>query len=133
MVEITPLHDSLVLDVKGWHKLWALKSQLTIPLEHVKDVHADSHPAMGWFQGLKLAGAEIPNVFRAGLFWQNGNKVFWDVRRAENTIVLDLRDEFYAELIVEVEDPDAAVVTIRQAITTYNAAKTAAAAELDQH
>ena len=132
MVEITPFHDRLALEVKGWHKLWALKSQLEIPLEHIKGVHADPHPAMGWFQGLKIAGADIPHIFRAGLFIQEGNKVFWDVRHPVKTIVFDLEDEFYAKLIVEVEDPEASVQMILETLSNYHVAKAAAVAELSQ-
>jgi hypothetical protein len=132
MVEITPFHDRLVLEVQGWHKVWALKSQLDIPLEHIKGVHADPHPAMGWFQGLKLAGADIPHIFRAGLFYQDGNKVFWDVRHPANTIVIDLEDESYARLIVEVEDSEASVKMILEAIRNYQEAKAAAEAELNR-
>lgn len=132
MVEITITHDKLTLEVQGMHKLWALKSSLEIPLEHVKEVHADPHPAMGWFQGLKLAGTDIPNVFRAGMFWQEGNRVFWDVRHPENTIVLELEDESYAKLIVEVDDPDATVREIQQALSAYRSSKESAEEEVDQ-
>ena len=132
MVEITPFHNHIALEVKGWHKLWALKSQLEIPWEHIKGVHADPHPAMGWFQGLKIAGADIPHIFRAGLFYQEGNKVFWDVRHAAKTIVFDLEDEYFAKLIVEVEDPEVTVQMIMEALRTYQEAKAAAVAELDQ-
>ncbi len=132
MVEITPFHDRIALEVKGWHKLWALKSQLEIPLEHIKGVHADPHPAMGWFQGLKIAGTDLPHVFRAGLFFQEGNKVFWDVRHAAQTIVFDLEDEYFAKLIVEVEDPEAAVQMIQEAMRNYETAKAMAVVELDQ-
>jgi len=132
MVEITPFHDKLTFEVQGWHKLWALKSQLVIPLEHVKGVHADPHPAMGWFQGLKLAGADIPHIFRAGLFYQEGNKVFWDVRHPAKTIVVDLEDESFAKLIIEVDDPEASVQVILEAMHHYRMARAAALAELDR-
>src|SRR5437868_3365638 len=114
MVEIDASGDRLLLEVQGWHKLWALKSRLEIPLAHVKNVYADPKPAMGWFQGLKLAGADLPHIFRAGLFYQEGNLVFWDVRHPEKTIVIELEDEKFAKLIVEVDDPEAALQTIRE-------------------
>src|SRR5688572_23620252 len=116
MVEITASEDKLAIEVQGWHKLWALKSRLEIPLEHIKSVSADPNPAMGWFSGLKLAGTDIPHVFRAGLFWQEGNRVFWDVRHPEKTIVIELEDEGYAKLIIEVEDPDAEIQKINAAL-----------------
>ena len=80
-------------------------------------MHTDSSPKMVWFQGLKVAGTSIPNVFRAGTFYQDGGWVFWDVLRPENCIVVELRDERFQRLVVEVEDPAAAVQLLRQVLT----------------
>jgi hypothetical protein len=121
MVEITIVGEKAVFEVEGWHKLWSLRSRLEIPLAHVKGVHADPAPAMGWFDGLKLAGAAIPHVFRAGVFYQKGNFVFWDVLNPKKTIVIDLEDEHFTKLIVEVADPEAAVRLLGDAISTRRA------------
>jgi hypothetical protein len=43
---------------------------------------------MGWFDGVKLGGTGIPNIFKAGTFYQDGGLVFWDVHHQEKTIVL---------------------------------------------
>jgi hypothetical protein len=51
-----------------------------VPLAHVSDAHADASPEMGWPQGLKVLGAGLPNVSRAGTFYQGGGWAFWDVR-----------------------------------------------------
>lgn len=116
MVDISIENGTLVLDVQGSHKLWALKSRLEIPLSNVRRAYADPDPAMGWFDGLKLAGTDIPNVFRAGLFWMDGERVFYDVRNPQNTIVIELLHEHYAKLILEVEDPKVAVAQIQAAL-----------------
>ena len=58
----------------------------------------------------------MPGVITAGAFYQDGKRVFWDVHHPEKTIVIDLHDEQYNELIVEVEDPEAAVDLIQSAI-----------------
>jgi hypothetical protein len=39
----------------------------------------------------------------------------WDVHHPEKTIVIDLHDERYSELVVEVDDPEAAVRLIQNA------------------
>jgi hypothetical protein len=109
MVEISIHDDKIVLEVEGWDKLWSLKSRLEIPLDHIQGASVDPDPAMGWFQGLKLAGTDVPNIFRAGTFYQDGGLVFWDVHQPEKTIVIDLVHEHYAKLVVEVADPHAAV------------------------
>ena len=60
-----------------------------------------------------MPGTDIPNLFRAGTFYVQGDWVFWDVRHPEQAIIIDLADERYAQLIVEVEDPQAAVQPFR--------------------
>ena len=121
MVEVRIDGDKAVFTVQGWDKLWALRSQLEIPLAHIIDVHTDAAPKMGWFQGLKVLGTYIPNVFRAGTFYQDGGWVFWDVLNADKVIVVELHDERFRKLVIEVADPTAAVQEIKQAISAGHA------------
>ena len=116
MVEITIEGNSAVFEVQGLDKVWSLRSRLEIPLSHIVDVYIDREPAMGWFQGLKMGGTDIPNIFRAGTFYQEGEWVFWDVRHPEKTIVVDLSHETYKKLIIEVADPDAEIRKLKAAI-----------------
>ena len=116
MVEITVQGESVVFEVQGWDQLWSLRSRLEIPLAHIKGAQWDPQPAMGWFQGLKLAGTSVPNLFRAGTFYQDGGLVFWDVAHPERTIAVDLAHEHYQRLIVEVADPAGTVARITRAI-----------------
>ncbi len=67
---------------------------------------------MGWFQGLKLAGTDLPNIFRAGTYYQKGELVFWDVHNPENTIVIELEHERYKKLVIQVGDPEQEVKKI---------------------
>ncbi len=113
MVEVQISEGRLVLHVRGADQLWALKSTLEIPLEHIAGVRADPEVARGWWHGVRLPGTFIPGVITAGTFYQHGQRVFWDVHHPDNTIVIDLHDERYNELIVEVENPAAAVETIQ--------------------
>jgi hypothetical protein len=39
--------------------------------------------------------------------------VFWDVHDPEKTVVIQLRDERYAQLVIEVEDPHATAAAIQ--------------------
>ena len=116
MVEITITKDNVLFEVQGWDKVWSLRSQLTIPLTHIKNAHVDTDPAMGWFQGVKLGGTDIPNVFRAGTFYQQGELVFWDVHEPANTIVIELKHERYKKLIIEVADPQREAQKINKAV-----------------
>jgi hypothetical protein len=116
MVEIVVSEGSLVLHVKGADKLWALKSSLEIPLQHVAGIRADPSVAHGWWHGLRMPGTNLPGVITAGTFYHDGKRVFWDVHNPENTVVIELRDERYNELIVEVADPNKTVEVVRAAL-----------------
>jgi hypothetical protein len=71
----------------------------------VQGVRADPEVARGWWHGIRAPGTQLPGVITAGTFYQQGKRVFWDVHQPENAIVLDLADERYDQLIVEVADP----------------------------
>jgi hypothetical protein len=116
MVDLSIAEGKLMLHVRGADKLWAFKSSLEIPLIHIAGIRADPEAARGWYHGIKLPGTNVPGVITAGTFYQDGKRVFWDVHHPEKTIVIDLRDERYSELIVEVDDPDKAINLIQKAL-----------------
>ena len=117
MVDISIVGDELHMEVKGWDKLWAFKGKLELPLKHIRNVYYDPRATAGWWHGIKLAGTNVPGILTAGTFYErNGEKVFWDVHDPQQTIVIELHDERYSELIVEVENPQAALEQIRGAI-----------------
>jgi hypothetical protein len=116
MVDFSILGGNLVLHVRGADKLWAFKSSLEIPLVHIAGIRADPEVARGWYHGIRMPGTSVPGVITAGTFYQDGKRVFWDVHNPETTIVIDLHDERYSELVVEVADPQAAVELVKTAL-----------------
>jgi hypothetical protein len=116
MAEVELTQDALIVHVQGTDQLWALRSRLEIPLSHVVGAEADPEVALGWWKGLRAPGTYVPGVIAAGTFYQEGEKVFWDVHNPEKTVVIRLRDEKYSCLVVEVEDPITTVAAIQEAI-----------------
>ena len=116
MVDLSIAEGKLTLHVRGADKLWAFKSSLEIPLVHIARVRADPQAARGWYHGGRLPGTNVPGFITAGTFYQDGERVFWDVHDPEKTIVIDLHDERYNELVVEVDDPEAAMKFIQNAL-----------------
>ena len=116
MVDLSVAAGKLTLHVRGADKLWAFKSSLEIPLVHIAGVRRDPEVARGWWHGIRMPGTNVPGVITAGTFYQDGKRIFWDVHHPEKTIVIDLHDERYNELVVEVDDPDAAVELVKAAL-----------------
>ena len=116
MVDLSIADGKLVLNVRGADKLWAFKSSLEIPLQHIAGIRADPSIAQGYWHGIRVPGTHIPGVIIAGTFYQDGKRIFWDVHDPENTIVLDLHDERYNELIVEVASPLETVAIVQAAL-----------------
>jgi len=115
MATVSIDRGDLVVDVEGMDKLWALKSRLTIPLANVRGATADPGIVREG-KGLRVGGAHVPGVIVAGTFRNDGERVFWDVRNAERAVVIELDDERYARLVIEVADPSATVDLIEGAV-----------------
>lgn len=111
MVTISKQQDKFRFEVKGMHKLWAFKSELIIPAVNILNAH-QKFEEIGWWKGLKAPGTHIPFLITAGTFHLEGDKIFWDVVNKENSVIVDLKDEYYKQLIVEVEDPDKAIALL---------------------
>ncbi len=115
MVTVRLDASTLHLTVEGMDKVWAIKSQLDIPLAHIAGVTRDPDGIHDWWKGLKLGGTAIGH-FMAGTFLYHGDRVFWDVHDPDNAIGIDLHDERFKTLVIEVEAPNEVVEMIRAAL-----------------
>lgn len=117
MVEVTP--EALVVRMEGADKLWALKSELRIPRETVIGASSAEAEAREWFHGMKLGGTSLHGVITAGRFYEHGEVVFWDVHHPDRAVGIQLRDERYDRLVVEVDDPGATIAAIGSATARW--------------
>jgi len=115
MAEVELAEDALIVHVRGMDRLFALTSRLEVPLSHVVGAEADPEEAHRWWQGIRTGGTHVPGVITAGTFYQEGERGFWDVHKPEKTGVIQLRDERYSRLVIEVEDPEAAIARVNEA------------------
>ncbi len=105
----------LVLHVEGLDALWALKRCLTVPLAHVVGVERATDEARKVWSGFRI-GTNLPGVIKAGTFFGRGGMTFWCVHDARHAIAVELRDERYARLVIEVADPDATIRRVLAAL-----------------
>jgi hypothetical protein len=115
MAEVEIKDGTLVVTMQGWRKLWALKSELAVPLENVQRAEIDPETSRKP-SGIRAPGAYFPGLIASGSYRGKKGWDFWDVRRPEKAIVIHLEDERYERLIVEVDDPEGTVRMIQAAL-----------------
>jgi hypothetical protein len=120
MTKVEILDDRLVARIHGLDQVLALRSELSIPLAHVKAA-AVSPPEVRerWRNPLRahVPGTDMPYVVMAGSFlFLDGEHAFWDVHDPDRTVVIDLDHERFARLVLEVEDPQATAAAVNAAI-----------------
>lgn len=111
MINIKKTETQFIFEVQGMHKLWSFKSQLCIPKEHVKRAYQDKESLQGW-KGWRNPGVSLPFLLTAGTFHKDDKQIFWDVAHIDNCIIVDLQDEEYQQLIIEVENPNEAILLL---------------------
>src|ERR1700731_2624989 len=119
MTNVEIQDDRLVARVQGLDQVLALRSELSIPLTHVRGA-AVSPPEVRqrWRNPLRLKvlATDLPYVVMAGSFiFLDGEHAFWDVHDPDRTIVVELDHERFARLVLEVEDPQATAAAITAA------------------
>ena len=117
MTTVSVVGDSVVVENHGWDKVFSLRSRFEIPRENIESITADPEIARGK-KGFRAPGTHIPGKLTSGTFYLNGDRVFWNVRNPDNVVVVELRNERYARLIIEVEDPAGTVVLVEQFLAT---------------
>jgi len=120
MARLSVTDGTLVVEMEGLDKLWAVKSRIEIPLGNVRGATADPGIAREP-KGLRAPGTHFPGLITAGSFRVDGDWVFWDVKNPANAVVIELSGERYARLVVEVADPRAAVALVEGAKRTAGA------------
>jgi hypothetical protein len=108
MVQIEREGGNFIFEIVGLHKLWALTSRLTIPISHIVNAYPNEQ-RLDFIPGLRMPGTHIPGLITAGTYILKDGTIFCDVVNHDNSIVVELRDEHYRMLVIEVEEPLAAI------------------------
>jgi hypothetical protein len=109
MADVTIKDGQLRVELEGMHKVWALKNTISVPVSHIVSASAGPIAEADSPRGIRAPGTHLPGVFAAGTWHHKGEKVFWDVRDPGKAVVVELRDESYSRLVLEVENPQATV------------------------
>ncbi|HLS78494.1 MAG TPA: hypothetical protein VK083_17060 [Nocardia sp.] len=112
MVEIEVDGSTVTVHVVGGHRLLALRDSITFDFREVAAVGpapVDMRPP--WVR----AGAFFPGVIAAGTFRGKGRKEFWDTRFDGSGLQIDLTNGEFTRLVVDVDDPGAALLDLCKA------------------
>ena len=108
MVQVTKQNGLFTFHIQGWHKLWALKSEITIPEGNISRAYRGSNFNMSIWS-LRLPGTHLPGLVTAGTFINKQGITFCDYSNKNNLLIVELNNEHYNTLAVEVEDVEAAL------------------------
>ena len=115
MVEVSIDGDRAVFHIAGADGCWSFKTSFDIPLASIRGVSRDAARAADRFSGLKLAGTGVPYVFRAGRY-ERGDLGLWGAPHPEHAVIIELDDDQYSELVVEVAAPSEVVALLEGAL-----------------
>ncbi|MEU0871729.1 hypothetical protein [Nocardia brasiliensis] len=114
MVEVEVTGTTVTIQVLGGHQVLALREQITFDLADITAVtkaEVDLRPP--W---LRTPGTFFPGVIAAGTFRGKGRKEFWDTRFDGRALRIELSGAAFTRLVIDVEDPDAALHLLRTAV-----------------
>lgn len=104
MVSITKENNNFVFKILGFHKLWAFRSSITVPKENIVKAYQDIEELHKW-AGFRV-GTYVPFVIIAGNYFVGNKRNFWDVMKEKNTIIVELKNNSYNKLYIQVENPE---------------------------
>lgn len=111
MVSVTATSDKFIFQIKGWHQLWSFRDKISVLKEDVICAYQDESELKKW-KGIRI-GTEIPGIITAGTFSWKGKRNFWDVMKHKNTIIVELKNNIYNKLYIEVENPEIAMQLLK--------------------
>jgi hypothetical protein len=106
--------DEVVVRLKGWRSLMAVKRRLAVPLSAVLAVTHDPSARLHVRTRLRKRGGRT-GVFRVGMYHSPDGWSFWSVGLARNAVVVEASGARYRFFVVEVADPASTLEIICQA------------------
>ena len=112
MVDLVQKDHQFIFEIRGIHKLWALKSKISVSKENIIEAYQNEKEFTFW-KGIRAPGTEIPWLIVACTFYKKGRN-FWDVSNKKKAIVVELQDQCFKKLIIEVENPEAVIKILNE-------------------
>lgn len=115
MLNIVKIENHTLLVVpQGINKIAALKNKIEVPMKHVVGASIDTG-ILNESKGLRAPGTSLPGYW-SGSFKKDGEESFFNIRRENKPVVIQLKNEKYTRLILGVDDPENVVDLINNNI-----------------
>lgn len=111
-VHLSVNQSNLFLAIKGIDVFLTCKNKMNIPLKNIVSVTHYQGEYNSCFKGMPTPSVAIPGLVTAGTFYQKGQKIFWDVSNNSKCIMIELKNNSFNRIIVEVDDPGSVINTI---------------------
>ena len=114
MVKVDIDKEKVLIEIEGAQRFLALKNKIEILTSKIEGVSTeDVDPP--WIAG--RIGTHMPPWFWAGTFWTlDRKKRFYYVRNKDKCITLNLKDQDYDQVIIEVDDKEAIADEIKKVL-----------------
>lgn len=99
--------------VRGLNRIWALSGGVSFPAAAVSGVWVETGPLRP--RGWRMPGTAGFGVIE-GTYVEGGRREFWAVGRGRRLVVLELADQPFARLVLQVADADSAVEAVRREV-----------------
>jgi hypothetical protein len=111
MARIEVRDGELVVEQGAIESMFSMRGRIRVPLDAVVRIYADPTVAEEP-KGIKAPGTHLPRLFVAGTFHAAGVKTFWNIRRGERCVVVQVRGQKFDRFVIEVDDPAAVVAAV---------------------
>jgi hypothetical protein len=115
-VHLSVKAPNLFIAIKGIDTFLTCKNKLNIPLKNIVSVSHYNGEYNTCFKGIRWPGVNIPGLVAAGTFYQKGQKIFWGVKNSSKSIILELKNNSFTRVIVEVDNPDESIKAIQTSL-----------------
>ena len=116
--------NRITVKVQGFDKILTLESKIKIPIENIESVRYAEKTIIEDRKRLgmnRAVGARFGKRFIVGAFveWERDKVVFWNIHNKKaaaygNVIVVELKNERYNELVLEVEDSERVMAELKR-------------------
>lgn len=96
--------DHLIVIPNGISKLLSFRRKIKIPLTHVDGATLDKDILKIRLRAWRF-GTYLPGFYRAGSFYVNHEKIFFNVKNSSNPVVIQLHGEKFDRLVIGIDNP----------------------------